>query len=326
MDWKQTNILITGASGIVGSWLVHELIKKQVNIICFIRDWNPQTQLIASGDVLKTTVVSGKLENYDDIDRAINEYQADTIFHLGAQTIVGSALRNPLACFESNIRGTYNLLEATRRYKSFVKRTIIASSDKAYGSSDILPYTEDMPLQGKGPYDVSKSCADLLSLAYAQTYNLPITVARCGNIYGPGDLNWSRIVPDTIRRLYHKQNPVLRSDGSYIRDYIYVMDVVDAYIHLAEKTDEPDIRGEAFNFSTESKITVLEITNKIIELMDCKELTPIILNEAKGEIKNQYLDSSKARKLLNWKPKYSIEEGLIQTIKWYIEFFERHKQ
>ncbi len=326
MDWKQTNVLITGASGIVGSWLVRELIKKQANIICFIRDWNPQTQLIASGDVMRTAVVNGKLENYSDIDRAINEYQIDTIFHLGAHTIVGSALRNPLACFESNIRGTYNLLEAARRYDSFVKRVIIASSDKAYGSSDILPYTEDMPLQGRHPYDVSKSCTDLLAIAYAHTYNLPITIARCGNIYGGGDLNWSRIVPDTICKLYHKQNPVLRSDGSYIRDYIYVMDVVDAYILLAEKANQPEIRGQAFNFSTESKITVLEITNKIIELMNCKELKPAILDEAKGEIKNQYLDSSKAKKLLGWQPKYSLEQGLKETICWYIEFFERHEK
>ena len=326
MDWKQTNVLITGASGIVGSWLVRELIKKQANIICFIRDWNPQTQLIASGDVMRTAVVNGKLENYSDIDRAINEYQIDTIFHLGAHTIVDSALRNPLACFESNIRGTYNLLEAARRYDSFVKRVIIASSDKAYGSSDILPYTEDMPLQGRHPYDVSKSCTDLLAIAYAHTYNLPITIARCGNIYGGGDLNWSRIVPDTICKLYHKQNPVLRSDGSYIRDYIYVMDVVDAYILLAEKANQPEIRGQAFNFSTESKITVLEITNKIIELMNCKELKPAILDEAKGEIKNQYLDSSKAKKLLGWQPKYSLEQGLKETICWYIEFFERHEK
>ena len=185
------------------------------------------------------------------------------MFHLGAQTIVGTALRDPLECFESNIRGTYNLLEAARRLAPLVKAFVVASSDKAYGDSPVLPYTEDMPLNGKHPYDVSKSCTDLLSTTYHHTYGLPVTIARCGNIYGGGDLNWSRIVPGTIRSLLRGERPVLRSDGGPMRDYIYVKDVVDAYIALAEASDRPDVVGEAFNFSPQSRCTVREIVDAI---------------------------------------------------------------
>lgn len=323
MEWNNSRVLITGATGIVGSWLTKKLIDLQANVVTFIRDWDPQSQLIQSGDILKTTVVNGKLENFYDIERAVNEHDVDTVFHLGAQTIVGTAMRNPLTTFESNIRGTYNLLEVCRMHCSLVKRIVIASSDKAYGESDTLPYTEDMPMKGNHPYDVSKSCTDLISMTYANSYDLPITIARCGNIYGGGDMNFSRIVPDTIKKLLHNQNPVLRSDGKFIRDYIYIKDVVDAYILLAEKTPENNIKGQAFNFSPESKISVIEITKKIMSIMNKTELEPVILNNVKNEIKNQYLDAAKAKKLLNWKPKYSIEEGLSETIKWYNNFFSR---
>jgi CDP-glucose 4,6-dehydratase len=321
MDWGQHRVFVTGATGIVGSWLVKRLLSEGAYIVALIRDWDPQSELIRSGDVNRTSVVSGRLEDFQTLERAISEHETDTVFHLGAQTIVGTALRSPLATFEANIRGTYNLLEACRTHSGIVKRVVVASSDKAYGDVDVLPYTEDMIPNGRHPYDVSKSCADLLATTYAHTYRLPLSVARCGNIYGGGDLNWSRIVPGTIRSMWHKQRPVLRSDGKFIRDYIYVQDVVNAYLKLAERTDAQGVRGEAFNFSNESKVSVLDMTFKIQQLMGCTDLEPIILNQAEAEIKDQYLDSSKARRLLDWRPHFNLERGLKETIDWYQNFF-----
>ena len=325
MDWKQHRVFVTGATGIVGSWLVKRLLQEGAYVVALIRDWDPQSELIRSGDVYRTSVVSGDLEHYATLERAINEHEIETVFHLGAQTIVGTALRNPLPTFEANIRGTYNLLEVCRIHRSFVRRVVVASSDKAYGDVETLPYTEKMPPNGQHPYDVSKSCADLIATAFAHTYDLPVTVARCGNIYGGGDLNWSRIVPDTIRSVLNNQRVRLRSDGSSIRDYIYVRDIAEAYLQLAEKTPFAGIRGEAFNFSNDCKATVLEIARKIQHLMKRSDLEPIVLNEAEAEIKDQYLDSSKARRLLNWEPQYSLEQGLTETIGWYRQFFEANK-
>ena len=222
MNWTGRRVFVTGATGIVGSWLVKRLLELGAYVVALVRDWDPQTELVRSGDILRTNVVNGRLEDYDTLERAINEHEIDTVFHLGAQPIVTTALRNPLPTFEANIRGSYNLLEACRVHRSLVKRVVVASSDKAYGDAPSLPYTEDMPANGRHPYDVSKSCTDLLALSYAHTYDLPVTVARCGNIYGGGDLNWSRIVPGTIRSLWHGERPIIRSNGLFTRDYIYV--------------------------------------------------------------------------------------------------------
>jgi CDP-glucose 4,6-dehydratase len=321
MDWQQRRVFVTGATGIVGSWLVKGLLQKGAHVVALVRDWDPQSELIRSGDVNQTSVISGALEEFATVERAINEHEIDTVFHLGAQTIVGTALRNPLPTFEANIRGTYNLLDVCRIHRSLVKRVVVASSDKAYGEVETLPYTEEMPPNGQHPYDVSKSCADLIATAYAHTYKLPVTVARCGNIYGGGDLNWSRIVPDTIRSVLNNQRVRLRSDGRNIRDYIYVRDIAEGYLLLAEKTPADGIRGEAFNFSNDSKATVLQIARKIQQLMDRTDLEPIVLNQAEAEIKDQYLDSSKARRLLEWAPRYTLDEGLRETIAWYRQFF-----
>ncbi len=246
----------------------------------------------------------------------------DTVFHLGAQPIVATALRNPLPTFETNVRGSYNLLEACRIHKSLVKRVVVASSDKAYGDGPSLPYTEDMPAAGRHPYDVSKSCTDLIALSYAHTYDLPITVARCGNIYGGGDLNWSRIVPGTIRSLWNGERPIIRSNGLFTRDYIFVEDVVDGYLALAEGCERDGIRGEAFNFSPESQVSVLEITGAVQRAMKRPDLEPVILDQVRSEIKDQYLDSSKARQHLGWKAAYSLERGLELTAAWYRAFLE----
>lgn len=325
MDWSQNRVLVSGATGMVGSWLVKRLLQEGAYVVTLIRDWDPQSELIRSSDINNTNVVNGALEDYPTLDRVINDQEVDTVFHLGAQALVGAALRSPLATFETNIRGTYNLLEACRVHSSLVRRVVVASSDKAYGKVQVLPYTEDMPLSGRHPYDTSKSCTDLIAMTYAHTYNLPVSVARCGNIFGGGDLNWSRIVPGTIRSVLHNQRPILRSDGEYVRDYVHVLDIVDAYLSLAEITPEEGIRGEAFNFSPESPMTVLGITHIILELMKRGDLEPVILNQAKAEIQNQYLDSSKAKRCLNWIPRYTLTEGLSETINWYQEFFRTQK-
>lgn len=320
--WRGRRVLVTGATGMVGSWLVPALSKQGAFVVAIVRDSDPQSPLFQSGDLGKIAVVSGRLEDFGTIERALNEYEIDTVFHLGAQPLVGVAHRFPLPTLETNIRGTYNLLEACRIHQTFVKRIVIASSDKAYGAQPTLPYTEDMPLLGRHPYEVSKSCADLLAQAYAHTYGLPVAIARCGNIYGGGDLNWSRIVPGTIRSLFFGERPIIRSDGTYVRDYLYVQDVVAAYRALAEHLDDASVRGEAFNFSPGSPHTVREVVQVIQRLMGEEHLTPEILGTAEGEIHSQVLSSAKAQAILDWSPKYSLEEGLQETIAWYRAFLK----
>jgi CDP-glucose 4,6-dehydratase len=322
MNWTNQHVFVTGATGIVGSWLVKRLLDLGGHVVTLVRDWDPQTELVRSGDILRTQVVNGRLEDFGSLERAINEHQIDTVFHLGAQPIVTAALRNPLPTFEANIRGSYNLLEACRVHRGLVGRVVVASSDKAYGDGPRLPYTEDMPANGRHPYDVSKSCTDLLALSYAHTYDLPVTVARCGNIYGGGDLNWSRIVPGTIRSVTLGQRPVIRSNGLFTRDYIYVQDVVDAYVSLAERCADEGVRGEAFNFSQETPVTVLEITRIIQKLMSREDLEPVILDQVRAEIRDQYLDSTKAKCRLGWTAHHHLEAGLRETIAWYQRFFE----
>lgn len=321
-NWRDRTVLVTGATGIVGTWVCKRLVSDGARVVVLVRDWDPQSELVRAGTILRCRVVQGALEDYASLERSINEHEVDTVIHLGAQALVGAALRSPLPTFEANIRGSYNLLEACRVHRDLVKRIVVASSDKAYGDSELLPYTEDMPLNGRHPYDVSKSCTDMLALTYAHTYELPVAIARCGNIYGGGDLHWSRIVPGTIRSTLENKAPALRSDGTNIRDYIFVEDVVDAYLALAEKSGEAGVCGEAFNFSPESRINVLEITKAILRLMGREDLSPIIQNNANAEIQDQYLDSAKARSRLGWKPRHDLEAGLRLTIPWYEAFLK----
>jgi len=317
--WKDQNVFVTGCTGLLGSWLTRALVERGANVTGLIRDLVPKSNLNWSGFNDKITIVRGEIEDYFLLERTINEYEIDTVFHLAAQTIVTIANRNPVSTFESNIKGTWNVLEACRR-SPLVKRIIVASSDKAYGNQEKLPYDENTPLEGRHPYDVSKSCADLLCRAYFETYKLPVCVTRCGNFYGGGDLNFNRIVPGTIRSMLNKEAPIVRSDGTLIRDYFYIEDAVEAYLCLAEKMEELNIQGEAFNFSNEIQVTVLELVNKIIKIMG-SNLKPKILSEATNEIKHQYLSAKKSREILNWKPKYTLKDGLRRTIKWYEEFF-----
>jgi CDP-glucose 4,6-dehydratase len=286
-------------------------------VVALVLDADPQSEFIRSGLINSTTVVNGALEDERAVDRAINGHDVDTVFHLGAQTIVGTAHRSPKATFESNIQGTWNVLDACRVHSSLVRRVVVASSDKAYGESSQLPYTEDMPLAGQHPYEVSKSCTDLITASYHHTYGVPAVIARCGNIYGGGDLNWSRIVPGTIRSLIRGEQPIIRSDGTFLRDYLFVEDVVDAYLLLAEALDQGKGHGEGFNFSDESPLSVMEIYNAVCDAAGKPGTKPNILSHAPGEIKDQYLSAEKARTQLGWKAKFDLAEGLRRTVAWY---------
>jgi len=319
-DWRGRRVLVTGATGMVGSWLVKDLLAPGADVVCLVLDADPQSELYRSGSVSRTTVVNGRLECFSDVERAINAHETDTVFHLGAQTIVGTARRDPLGTFEANIRGTYHLLEACRRHAGLVKRIVVASSDKAYGTQPRLPYVEGMPLEGREPYEVSKSCTDLLAQGYFHAYRLPVAILRCGNIYGGGDLNWSRIVPGTIRSFLRGERPVIRSDGRFVRDYLYVKDVAEAYLAVADRMGDKKVAGEAFNFSPQKALTVLEIVTAIARIMGTERLKPVIQNSAKGEIHDQYLSAAKARRVLGWRPAYPLRDGLAETIDWYRAF------
>ncbi len=322
--WTTRRVLVTGATGVIGSWLAKSLLAEGADVVVLVWEADEQSELYRSGAIRQMTVVNGALEDFWALERAINRYEVDTVFHLGAQTIVGTAYRFPLPTFEANIRGTYNLLEACRIHANLVQRVVVASSDKAYGEQPRLPYTEDMPLNGQHPYEVSKSCADLLAQAYHHTYGMSLAIARCGNVFGGGDLNWSRIVPGTIRSLLQKERPVIRSDGTYVRDYIYVEDVARAYMRLAERLDDDRVRGEAFNFSNEVPMTVLEMVTLIRKLMNSMHIEPEIRACAEAEIRAQHLSAAKAREVLRWEPGFDLESGLKETISWYRAFLGAH--
>lgn len=317
--WRDRNVFVTGGTGFLGSWLTQALIVRGANVIGLVRDQVADSRLFRAGLADRMTVVYGALEDYATINRAIAEYEVSAVFHIAAQAIVGVANRNPISTFEANIRGTWNVLEACRQNPT-VDRIVIASSDKAYGNQEQLPYNEDFPLQGSHPYDVSKSCADLIAATYHNTYGSPVAITRCGNLFGGGDLNFNRIIPGTIRSVLNDERPIIRSDGTLKRDYIFVRDGVEAYILLAEALDDASFHGQAFNFGTAKPMSVLEITTEILKLMDRQDLEPVILNEVKGEILHQYLSSEKARRLLGWEPVASLDNGLLETIAWYREF------
>jgi CDP-glucose 4,6-dehydratase len=322
--WLDRPTFVTGGTGLVGSWLVKRLIEAGADVVCLVRDWVPQSELVRTGTLENVKVVHGDIRDRQVLERALGEYEIDTVIHLAAQTIVTIANRNPISTFETNIAGTWNLLEACRRSPR-VKQVVVASSDKAYGDQEILPYDETTPLQGQHPYDVSKSAADLIAYTYAKSFDLPVAITRCGNFYGGGDLNWNRIIPGTIRSILREQRPVIRSDGEYIRDYFYVEDGAAAYMLLVEQlAARPELKGQAFNFSNEIQVSVREIVDLILKEMK-PELSPDIRNEVSNEIRHQYLSAEKARRELNWTPMFTLNEGLRKTIDWYKDYFEHER-
>jgi CDP-glucose 4,6-dehydratase len=319
--WRDRPVLVTGATGLLGGWLAARLVALGADTVCLVRDWVPQSILLGGDLVDRVRVVRGDINDQECLERVLSEYEIDTVQHLAAQTIVGVGLKSPIGTFETNIGGTWRLLEACRRVG--VKQVVVASSDKAYGEQPVLPYAEDMPLDGRHPYDASKSCADILTQTYAHTYGVKAAITRCGNFYGGGDLNWNRLFPGTIRSVLRGQRPVIRSDGTFVRDYIYIEDAADAYLGLAMAlAQRDDLAGQAFNFSTETPLSALAAVKKILAAMG-STLEPDIRNEARAEIKNQFLSAKKARDVLGWKPAYAVDDALARTIGWYRNYFER---
>jgi CDP-glucose 4,6-dehydratase len=317
--WRDRRTLVTGATGLVGGWLVRRLLTAGADVVCVERDWVPQSDLVRSGSRDRVTTVTGDVCDQKLLERILGEYEIRTVIHLAAQTIVTIANRNPVSTFETNIGGTWALLEACRRSPA-VEEIVHASSDKAYGAHERLPYDEDASMNASHPYDVSKACSDLISRAYALTYDLPVVITRCGNFFGGGDLNWNRIVPGTIRSVIRGEPPVIRSDGRYVRDYFYVEDGAAVYMLLAEAlAARPELQGEAFNFSNEEPLTVLELVRRILRAMG-SDLEPEVRNEASYEIRDQYLSAKKARRILSWSPLFSFDESLQRTIDWYGDF------
>jgi CDP-glucose 4,6-dehydratase len=323
--WQERNVYVTGATGLLGSWLVQRLVDAGANVICLVRDSTPRSLLVRSGTAARVTIVHGDVEDFELQLRVLNEHEVQTVFHLAAQTIVPISNRSPLSTFEANIRGTWCVLEAAR-VAGGASEIVVASSDKAYGAQKKLPYDEATPLQGTHPYDVSKSCADLITQAYHLTYGLPACVTRCGNMYGGGDLNWNRLIPGTIRSLFFGQSPLIRSDGTLQRDYVYVEDIADAYVLLAENMSRPDVRGEAFNFGVNRPYSVLDVVRTLGEVMGRADILPTILGEAgpDSEIPVQYLDSTKAERVLGWRARFGFEDGLRRTADWYIGLLRSH--
>lgn len=319
--WRDRSVFITGATGLLGGWLTRHLLEQGASITALVRDSVPQSEFERTKMCERVNVVRGDLSKPALLERVLGEYEVETVFHLAAQTIVGIANRNPVSTFESNIRGTWNLLEACRRSPK-VRAVILASSDKAYGDQTVLPYTEEMPLQGRHPYDVSKSCADMIAQSYAYTFGVPVAITRCGNFYGGGDLNWNRVVPGTIRSVLRGERPIIRSNGKYVRDYFYIEDGAAAYMLLAERlTTDKSLNGSAFNFSNETQITVMDLVNTILNKMGSK-LQPEILNQASNEILHQFLSAERARTVLKWHPAYTLDQGLERTISWYKEVLQ----
>jgi CDP-glucose 4,6-dehydratase len=319
--WSRSKVFVTGATGLLGSHLTRALVDRGAEVVALVRDGVPRSLFFSAQPEWqldkKVTIVRGQLEDYATLERALNEYEIDTVFHLAAQTIVPTANQSPLATFRSNIEGTWNLLEAARVHQKRVKRVVVASSDKAYGNLQGDAYDETFPLRGEHPYDVSKSCTDLISHTYFRTYGLPVAITRCGNFFGPGDLNFSRIIPGTIRSALENESPVIRSDGTFIRDYIYAVDGAEAYLQLAEAMTGGKHGGEAFNFSYGLRLTVKDVVDAVLKAMGRSDLKPKVLGQASAEIPVQCLNSAKARQVLGWKPRFGFEEGLQSTVAWY---------
>ncbi|MFC1522198.1 NAD-dependent epimerase/dehydratase family protein [Elusimicrobiota bacterium] len=317
--WRDKNVLVTGGAGFLGGWLVDALVDLGANVVCVIRDKVPQSHFFQTRLDNRSSIVHGDINDYLLLERTMAEYEVEIVLHMAAQALVTVAENDPFSTFESNIKGTWTVLEACRRNPT-VKRIVVASSDKAYGEMGKASYREDTALLGaEFPYDVSKACADLIAQSYFKTYKLPVAITRCGNLFGGGDLNFNRIIPGTIRSALRGERPILRSSGKYLRDYFYVKDAVSAILKLAENMKKKQFHGEAFNFSSNTNKTVLQIVGELMDITN-KNLKPIILNKAEHEIKRQSLSTGKAQKHLKWKPVFNFRQALEETVQWYREF------
>jgi CDP-glucose 4,6-dehydratase len=318
--WKGKTVFVTGATGLMGGWLVKALLRESAEVVALIRDQAPKSMLVREGLIDRIAVVSGDIECLPTLQRAIAEYSPHTVFHLAAQPLVQVAKRDPVGTLRANVMGTWNVMEACRL--AGTSNVVVASSDKAYGTTDNLPYRETHPLQGRYPYDVSKSCTDLVAQMYAATYDVKTAIARCGNLFGGGDLNFSRTIPGVIKATLAGERFIIRSDGKFVRDFLYVKDAAESYLKLGEKlAEDPSVSGEAFNFSLGERLTVLDIVHMTLEIMGRSDLEPIIQNIASSEIREQYLDAAKARERLGWEPNYGMKEALGETVAWYREHF-----
>jgi CDP-glucose 4,6-dehydratase len=316
-----SKVLVTGSNGFFGSWVCESLIKRGYKVVGLDRDHRHGSRIHQFLDQMD--LITGDIVDYDLVLRVLNEYEIEFVYHLAAQALVGVAATNPLSTFKSNIEGTWNILEAARVLRLSSNRlagVIVASSDKAYGDQEQLPYSEEFPMQGRFPYDVSKSCADLIARSYFSSYALPVCVTRCGNLYGGGDLNFSRIVPGTIRSALQNERPLIRSDGTPVRDYLYAEDGAEAFVTLSERmVEDRSLHGMAFNISNEKPVSVLEIVSSILRLANKQSLEPIVEAVATREIQTQYLDATRSKNLLKWHPRFGLDEGLAETIAWYRE-------
>ena len=318
--WRDRRVLVTGATGLLGGWLVRELVSRDADVVALVRDRVSPSPLDDPAVRHRVTEVSGEAQDLELMVRVVNEYAIETVFHLAAQTIVGTALRDPISTYVSNVQGTWCVLDACRRAGT-VGRIVIASTDKVYGNQPTLPYLEDAPLLGRHPYDVSKACADLIAQSYAATYALPVVVTRFGNLFGGGDLNWDRVIPGTIRAALRGVTPIIRSDGTPVRDYVFVRNAVDAYLRLAQQAHRPELRGRVYNFSENRPMSVVDICRKTLEAAGRPDLEIVIEGNARHEIQDQWLDSTRARQELEWTPRHSLEAGLTETVKWYDAYF-----
>lgn len=309
-------MLVTGVNGFIGSWLADRLTQLNARVIGISRSgtssWDSAGQI---------EIVRGTIDDPEFLYQLIHDYRIDSVFHLAAQPLVTTAEEGPIETFDTNIRGTWNLLDACRRNLRTVSRIILASSEQTYGKALVESLDESSPLCGTSPYAVSKICADLLARSYFATYQLPVCIARYGNVYGGRDLNFDRIIPGTIRSLHAEQQPVIRGDGKAIRDYLAVHDLVDGYLSLAERMSDSSILGEIFNFNSPQRISVLGIAQLIVKLMNRADLDPVVLGFSRGESKDRAISSRKAMSTLGWKPRISLENGLLEAINWYNRYF-----
>lgn len=323
--WRGRRVLVTGISGFIAGHLAHVLVDMGAEVVGIVRDSTPTSSLNPLGLAAQVNLVHGSITDYAVVERAINEYEVDSVFHLAAQVLVGVANRSPLSTFESNIKGTWTVLEACRQSK-LIERVVIASSDKAYGDQPVLPYTEAMPLNGTYPYDASKFCTEVIARSYAKTFALPVAITRCANVYGPGDLNWSRVVPGTFRSVLLGERPIIRSDGTPERDYIFVEDAARAYVMIGEHVHRLNEYGEAFNVGSGQPVSALAMVRAILGVAGRDDLAPDIRGTGKisGEIDQQMLDSSKVERLLGWRPETDLRAGLEQACVWYQDYLAHY--